>query len=80
MVADGIARAGRLAADDANRLDRETIADVLRLLGEIEERAASAEISAGAFAVRDVLEGAHEQTVGQFLAQLASRGPRVTGA
>jgi hypothetical protein len=27
-----------------------------------------------------VLEEAHEQTVGQFLAQLASRGPRVVGA
>jgi hypothetical protein len=27
-----------------------------------------------------VLEGAHEQTVGQFLAQLASRGPRLAGA
>ena len=80
MVADGIARAGRLAADDTSRLDRETISEVLRLLGEIEERAASAEISAGSFAVRDVLEGAHEQTVGQFLGQLVSRGPRVAGA
>jgi murein tripeptide amidase MpaA len=80
MVADAIARAGQLAADDSNRLDREAIADILGLLGDIEERAASAEISAGAFAVRDVLEGAYEQTVGQFLAQLASRGPRLAGA
>jgi hypothetical protein len=77
MMADGIARAGQLAADDTNRLDREMIADILRLLGEIDERAASAEVSAGVFAVRDVLEEAREQTVGQFLEQLASRGPRV---
>jgi murein tripeptide amidase MpaA len=77
MVADGVARAARLTADDTNRLDRETIAGFVELARAIEERAASAEISAVAYAIRDVLDSAPEQTVAQFLGQLTSSGPRV---
>jgi murein tripeptide amidase MpaA len=79
MVADGMARAARLAADDTNRLDRETIAGFVDLARAIEERAASVEISAGVYAVRDVLGAAPEQTVAQFLGQLTTRGPTVAG-
>jgi hypothetical protein len=70
---------GRLAADDDNRLDRDTVTDILDLLTQVQERAGSPEINAGAHAVREVLESTVNRTVAQLMVGLLSTGPDIVG-
>ncbi len=79
LAADVVTKVGRVAADDDNRLDRDTVTEILDLLTRMQERAGSPEINAGAHAVREVLEPAVNRTVAQLLEGLLSTGPDIVG-
>jgi murein tripeptide amidase MpaA len=79
LAADVVTTVGRLAADDDNRLDRDTVTEILDLLTQVQERAGSPEINAGAHAVREVLESTVNRTVAQLLEGLLSTGPDIVG-
>jgi murein tripeptide amidase MpaA len=80
LAADVVTRVGRLAADDDNRLDRDTVTEILALVSEVQQRAGSPEINAGAHAVRQVLEPAINRTVAQLLQDLMTTGPDIVGS
>jgi len=76
-AADAIVRAARLSSDHAQRLDAATVTDLLALIQNLDEQAASPEIHAGVNAVRHLLHRMTDHTAADALKDMTRRGPRL---